>query len=134
MTDKDKRFRLPWGTSSRRPADAVGTDRAAEAPTQASAERLQPGWRGVVLVCSECEGRDDGPHGLRAKEVRKQLKMQPRDGAGKLKVVTTDCLGPCPRKAMTLIVSGAAGPLEVYGLRSADQAIDCVRQATSGTR
>lgn len=97
----------------------------------AGADRLAPGWRGLVLLCRECEDRRDGPDAVRAKEVRRLLKALPPTGAetGKLKVVQSGCLGLCPKKAIAVVVACGGAPLTVAAVRHAADAVPLVGSA-----
>ena len=81
---------------------------------------LIPSFSGVVLVCSDCEDRGNGPRKLCSKDVRKQLKDGLRPVKGQLRVAVTTCLGPCPKRAMTVAV--------VAGGKVTMRAIDHLRQ------
>lgn len=94
-------------------------------------ERLKSSLKGVLLVCHDCEDRGSGPARLRSKDVRKRLREALRPAKGRLRVVATGCLGPCPKKAMTVLLS-AGGEVSVYGLQrrgQADAVSACALQA-----
>lgn len=63
---------------------------------------LEPSFHGVLLVCRECEKRGSGPKDLRSKDVRKVARQCVKAERGRVRVVTSSCLGPCPKKAMTV--------------------------------
>jgi hypothetical protein len=64
-------------------------------------------WRDIVVVCGECEQRKDGPRHLGAKDARRALKHHLRDAASEARVVVSGCLGPCVKKALTVVAVGA---------------------------
>lgn len=84
-------------------------------------ERLKSSLKGVLLVCHDCEDRSSGPAKLRSKAVRKRLREALRLAKGRLRVAATGCLGPCPKKAMTVLLS-ASGEVSVYALQRRGQA------------
>jgi predicted metal-binding protein len=65
----------------------------------------------VVLVCTKCAKRQ----GLRPRAIRTLLKKAGKEarregrpeGAGKLRIVETGCLGPCPKRAVA-VATGAS--------------------------
>ena len=69
-------------------------------------------WDGVAMVCRKCSkklGGGFGPNGDEklAKALRAALKASGRRRA--LRVVPVDCLGLCPKRAVTVAGSGAPG-------------------------
>ena len=84
------------------------------------------GWQRVILVCGECEQRKDGPRHLGAKHARRELKHALRDGPDKVRVVVTGCLGPCVKKALTVVATTAGAPA-AYALCDEEQ----LRQAAA---
>lgn len=68
---------------------------------------LEPArFRRLILLCTDCEKRDDGPRALGAKAALRQLKHLAADGPVKVKLLRTRCMGVCPRKAMAAMVCG----------------------------
>ena len=57
-------------------------------------------FAGVVLVCSDCEERSDGPSKFKAKLARKELKRGLVRSPVRLRIVESTCLGLCPKKAI----------------------------------
>ena len=75
----------------------------------AAGPRQEPGGKprtakagsgGLVLVCAKCAKRQ----GYRKGEASRRLKRALRDrpGGGKARIVETRCLGPCPKRLLTL--------------------------------
>lgn len=91
-------------------------------PAAPSAEPLAPSWHTVVLVCRECEKRGGGPKRLTAKAVRGALKVALRGTKGQVRVVASSCLGPCPRRAVTVAALAPGQPAAVAAVRSLDEA------------
>lgn len=74
-------------------------------------DHIRSNWSNVVLVCRKCSKKLDGGFGTDgrdrlAKALRKQLSVKKgrKADAG---VVEVNCLGVCPRGAVT-VVNGAA--------------------------
>jgi hypothetical protein len=68
------------------------------------------GWQRVILVCGECEQRKDGPRHLTAKAAWRELKHALRHGPDKVRIVVTGCLGPCVKKALTVVAPAGDAP------------------------
>jgi hypothetical protein len=86
-----------------------------DALAESGAQVLKTGLAGVVLVCGDCEDRGNGPSRLTSKDVRKCLKDSLHPAKGKIRVAVTGCLGPCPKKAMTVAII-AAGEVRMHAL------------------
>ncbi|MDB5820534.1 MAG: hypothetical protein JWQ11_4174 [Rhizobacter sp.] len=86
----------------------------------AQAEPLKASFKGVVLLCGDCEERSSGPKKLRVKDLRKSMKDAVRPAKGHLRVAITGCLGPCPRKAMTVAVV-AGGVVSLRAVRRSSE-------------
>jgi predicted metal-binding protein len=67
---------------------------------------LSPSWKTVWLVCKDCRKRSSGPAKLKPKAVMADIKRATKDVRPKPRVVTTSCLGLCPKHAMTIAVAG----------------------------
>jgi hypothetical protein len=109
-----------------------------EALIESGAQALKPSFAGVVLVCGDCEERGNGPVRLTSKEVRKCLKDAVHPAKGQLRVAITGCLGPCPKKAMTVAIV-AGGEVRLHALDRGRQvdavgalAVQMVSQAAKG--
>jgi predicted metal-binding protein len=85
----------------------------------------------VVLVCTDCEKRDDGPRHLDSKAGVSALRQDLREGPGKVRVMRTRCLGLCPRKALAAVALGAGLPAMAAELRDADDLAGFARYAGS---
>lgn len=83
-------------------------------------EALKASFKGVVLLCADCEERSSGSKKLRVKDVRKTMKDAVRPAKGHLRVAATGCLGPCPKKAMTVAIV-AGGAVSLRALRRSDE-------------
>ena len=82
---------------------------------ESGAQPLKPSFAGVVLVCGDCQERGSGPTHLTSREVRKCLKDVLHPAKGRLRVAITGCLGPCPKKAMTIAIV-AGGEVRMHAL------------------
>jgi hypothetical protein len=68
---------------------------------------LEPArFRRLILLCTDCEKRDDGPKSLTAKAAMRELKHTVSDVPGRAKLLRTRCVGLCPRKAMAAVLCG----------------------------
>ncbi len=79
-----------------------------------------PSWQSLLVVCQECQKRGSGPKRLKAKEVvheaRKALKAErPRP-----RVVTSGCLGLCPKRAIAVARVDAAHGARIVGVVKAE--------------
>lgn len=89
------------------------------------------GWQRVILVCGECEQRKDGPRHLTGKTARRELKHALRSGPDKARVVVTGCLGPCVKKALT-VVATAHGALAAYAVCDEAQLLQAAARIQRG--
>ncbi len=87
----------------------------------------------AVLVCADCERRDDGPRHLESKAGASALRQALRDGPSKVQVTRTRCLGLCPRKALAAVALGAGLPAMAAELREAGDVAALALYAASGT-
>lgn len=82
---------------------------------------LQPArFTRLILLCTDCEKRDNGPKSLTAKAAMRELKHKASEGPGKLKLLRTRCMGLCPRKAMAAVVCGDGVPPATAALAKDD--------------
>ena len=90
-------------------------------------QQVKAPWEGVALICRKCSRKLDGGFGKKgrqplAKVLRQALKDSGRRRA--LRVVAVDCLGLCPRQAVTVVGSAAPGQvLVVPAGASADEVV-----------
>lgn len=75
---------------------------------------------GVVLVCSDCEDRSNGPSKLKAKTVRKELKRGLVQSPVRLRIVESSCLGLCPKKAIAVAAVASGRPLLAAEVQTGD--------------
>jgi hypothetical protein len=66
---------------------------------------VKPRFGGLCLVCGDCQKRSNGPSGLKAKQVRKELRSELRQAPVRLRIVQSSCLGLCPKKAIAASVA-----------------------------
>lgn len=71
----------------------------------ARARTAKAGFAELVLVCAKCAKRQDLPK----RAVRGMLKQayKRRSQGGKLRVVETGCLGPCPKRALAVATAAS---------------------------
>ncbi len=67
-------------------------------------------YSGAVMICGECQKRDNGPSKLTAKDVRKDLKHALGEARHHLRLVQSSCLGLCPKKAIAVAAVAVGGP------------------------
>ncbi|KQP19589.1 (2Fe-2S) ferredoxin domain-containing protein [Pseudorhodoferax sp. Leaf267] len=90
-------------------------------------------YQRVVLVCADCEKRDDGPRHLDSKAGASALRQALREAPGKVQVTRTRCLGLCPRKALAAVALGAGLQAMAAELRDAGDLAVLARFAGSVT-
>lgn len=67
------------------------------------ARTAKAGFSEVVLVCRKCAKRQGVDRKRLGRALKRAYRAPPRDGsAGKVRVVETGCLGPCPKRMLTL--------------------------------
>ncbi len=79
------------------------------------ARELAP-WRDLVLLCSKCSRKLDGGFGNKGKHDLKDVLKDALKAAGRrreLRVVEVDCLGLCPKRAVTAISTARPGEMLV---------------------
>ena len=64
-----------------------------------------PKWRRVYLVCEDCHARSRGPK-RKAKALVSALKKSVGVERPRPRVMTTGCLGLCPKRATAIAVVG----------------------------
>jgi predicted metal-binding protein len=70
--------------------------------------------KGIVLLCGKCARKLDGGYGSKGKERLKsalQRILRETGRRGDTRIVETRCLGVCPKKATTMIVTGKPGEI-----------------------
>lgn len=88
----------------------------------AEAESFACRWDAVVLVCRQCRQRGSGPDKLKTKEVAGALRRALKQAPARPRVVLTQCLGLCPKRAMTVAHIGPDQPASLWAVRSVDEA------------
>lgn len=88
----------------------------------------------VVLVCADCEKRDDGPRHLDSKAGASALRQALREGPGKVQVTRTRCLGLCPRKGLAAVALGDGLPAMAAELRDPGDLAELARYAGLATK
>ena len=59
-------------------------------------------WNAVFLVCKDCQKRSKGPKKLKSKIAAHEIKLAARALKPRARVVTTGCLGLCPKAALAI--------------------------------
>ncbi|HEX7134220.1 MAG TPA: hypothetical protein VF228_16705 [Iamia sp.] len=89
-------------------------------------------WRSsLVLVCREC----DGVRGFGPKQVRKTLRARAKAALPRkaVRVATVSCLDVCPKRAVTVAVTGVGETAVIISTRAgATRLIDDLGRALDG--
>ena len=85
--------------------------------------RLALGCDVLVLVCKDCRKRSSGPE-LKTKQLAGGLRSLAKDSGRKARVVTTSCLGLCPRKATAVALVPRGEALRAMAVVSLSQVED----------
>lgn len=76
-----------------------------------TAKALQPSWNALLLVCKDCGKRSSGPgKALKVKEVVHELRSASRDARPRPRVLLTNCMGLCPKKAVAVASADGTTP------------------------
>lgn len=67
-------------------------------------------FKRVVVVCTDCEDRSDGPRHLDSKSATNELRRLASDAPVRCRVTRTRCLGLCPHKALAAVALGESLP------------------------
>lgn len=72
-------------------------------------------WRDLILVCRKCTKRLDGGFGTDGREkLRRALRAELRAaGRRDIRVVAVDCLGVCPKHAVSVVRASQPGEVLV---------------------
>ncbi len=79
-------------------------------------QQVDAPWQGVALVCKKCSRKLDGGFGKKGREPLSKVLRQGLKDAGHrraLRVIAVDCLGLCPKQAVSVIGSAAPGTVLV---------------------
>lgn len=83
--------------------------------TARPAERVDPPWQTLVMVCGKCKGSRKGPE---PRAIRKGVKLL-LGKQKRLRIIEVDCLGVCPDDAVTVCtVRHATGASDVRLVRT----------------
>lgn len=76
-------------------------------------------WRAVVLVCKACGKRSSGPKKIKTKNAVAAARRIARSLEPRPRVLTTSCLGLCPKGALAVaMVGGAPGRARMARIES----------------
>ena len=90
-------------------------------------------WKGVALVCRKCSRKLKGGFGRKGKHDLVRVLRDTLKDAGRrreLRVIEVDCLGLCPKRAVTVI--GPATPGQVLAVPEGAEAADVLRALGAG--
>ncbi|SOR27978.1 protein of unknown function [Methylorubrum extorquens] len=87
--------------------DEVESDRVESARVETTKVRTaKAGFTDLVLVCRKCAKRQGVDRKQLGRAVKRAFRQGAREaagkGAGKVRVLETGCLGPCPKRMLTL--------------------------------
>ena len=92
-------------------------------PSKAAPGRVRASWREALLVCKDCERRSRGPKRLSAKALVKILKQACRTAQiGRPRVLLTNCMGICPKKAFTVAAFAPGTEIAMIAFHRKDDA------------
>lgn len=86
---------------------------------------LRTRWQQAVLVCRQCQKRGSGPTKLKAKSLMRcigsELESASIDRRSRPRVVPTQCLGLCPKRAIATAVPDRQGRLVIFAISDGSQ-------------
>lgn len=88
--------------------DQVESDRVESARVETTkVKTAKAGFTDLVLVCRKCAKRQGVDRKQLGRAIKRAFRQGARDaaagkGAGKVRVLETGCLGPCPKRMLTL--------------------------------
>ncbi|MEH1941782.1 MAG: (2Fe-2S) ferredoxin domain-containing protein [Nostoc sp.] len=92
-------------------------------PLETSIPSVPPRWEsGLVLVCSQCTNEQSGPTASEDLESWLKSRLKFEGLWGEFRVVSTSCLGVCPKSGITVVIvsngSGGNSPCLIVNPRS----------------
>jgi predicted metal-binding protein len=78
----------------------------------------RPRWAAVFLVCKACGERRNGPKKLKPKALVALVRRESKGLAERTRVMTTGCLGLCPKSAIALAHAGAGSSAAIVAIKS----------------
>jgi predicted metal-binding protein len=90
---------------------------SAEAAAAVSARPAR--WTDVYLVCKACGKRSSGPAKFKPKALAKAVHKEASRSGRRVRVVMTDCLGLCPKGAITVAHVGLGARPMLAAVKSA---------------
>lgn len=78
----------------------------------------RPRWAGVFLVCKDCGQRRNGPKHLKPKALAALVRRESKVLTERTRVMTTGCLGLCPKSAIALAHAGAGASASIVAIKS----------------
>ena len=98
----------------------------------ASPTPSRPKWNAVVLVCKACGKRSKGPRHLKAKALVTTLRSASKDERPRPRIVTTGCLGLCPKRAIAVAFVGGQRESRIVAVASSEQLASLYPAAMAG--
>ena len=81
----------------------------------------QAGWAAVVLVCRDCRKRGSGPADIKLKVALHEARRAIRQTGMRGRVVSSSCLGLCPKRALAVAWAGVQGAPTIAAVEHVDQ-------------
>lgn len=95
-----------------------------------AARTAKAGFSDVVLVCRKCAKRQEVDRKRLGRALKRAYRETARErGAGKVRVVETGCLGPCPKRMLTLATAQSLARRRVLLI---DPSLDALGPETLG--
>lgn len=89
-------------------------------------ERLETSWPAVLLVCKECRKRGSGPRDIKTKDAVRELRIALKHDRPRPRVLLTNCMGLCPKKALAVAWADGQGAPRAVGMTTTAQADDAL--------
>jgi predicted metal-binding protein len=80
-----------------------------------------PSWNALLLVCKACRKRGSGPKGMKTRDVTAELRRGLKSTKPRPRVVTSSCLGLCPKRAVAIAAVAAGSAPRIVAVESVAQ-------------
>jgi predicted metal-binding protein len=78
-------------------------------------------WTAVVLVCRDCRKRSSGPEDIKLKAALHEARRALKQSGARGRVVSSSCLGLCPKRALAVAWAGAHGAPTIAAVEHVEQ-------------
>ena len=93
----------------------------------------RPKWGAVVLICKACGKRSSGPRDLKAKALTAVARKGASRPGVRTRVLTTGCLGLCPKRATAVAFAGNGLATRIVAVRSTAELEEALVLVAGGT-